>query len=828
MSHSITDRRLLPLVEAIEGKQFDVLSIDVFDTLLWRRVPEPKDIFCLVGAALLDNKLLVDWTSSAAFADLRASAEKAARALRESQTGSREVLLTDIYDQMPVHVWKNGTVASKAVDTEIDIEASSMMLDPDVAALMDQARDAGVGVILTSDTYFTRAQLIRFLTSAGLEEQRIPDTLYVSNEHGRPKWRDLFDLVVQDQGVAPERMVHLGDNVDADIVPCAARGIAHLHYDKWSSLPRSQAYEIQRQPGNRAAWLVAGGEWGLAGLRSRLAHRAPEELGSELEPYWTYGATTLAPLFAAYGSWVLRTLGQEGLAESFGIMREGRFLNRVVSTVASQTDQEVETTDLWLSRRAVVRAALWDDDFSLLANAISYCPGPSTDDILRQLGLTRSDLADTFKDVSAVDLHAPGGVDALLIAVSRSPEMQSKIAAESARLRSNLLTYMSKTVDFENHKTLCLLDLGYAGTIQTALQEILERERSGVSLTGLYVAINGRGQENVRAGTDLRALISQDGYASRLVGVLERTPDVLEHACMCVEGSLDQFDDQGQPELLPSQRDPKQIAQMEAMQDGIVDGVKMILTRLGQEAVASPAFVQHAAGIVYQAMIRPTRDEAETIGGWLHEANFDLSDKRTLADLRMDGTALEFGRAEDLLNIQRHEAYWPAAALMRVAPHLCETAAALLDETVTDAAFTSGSALGALVVVPDLGIGFDEKRQSVIPLTLSPVGRGTLEKQIKPFGPDAYSSLRLAWPRANGVVSIESCILTFRGESQSSQIDVSSQLAFSGGAQAGDGFVKTGPDGAHCEISLASVTPPWPHAIDLHMKVVYARLDRLF
>ena len=57
MTQSITDRRLLPLAVALADGQFTSLSVDIFDTLLWRSFPEPRDIFYLVGGRVFAKHL---------------------------------------------------------------------------------------------------------------------------------------------------------------------------------------------------------------------------------------------------------------------------------------------------------------------------------------------------------------------------------------------------------------------------------------------------------------------------------------------------------------------------------------------------------------------------------------------------------------------------------------------------------------------------------------------------------------------------------------------------------------------------------------------------
>ena len=98
------DKRLQALTDDLASGRYRVLSLDVFDTLLWRRVPEPRDLFFQIGNELLSQNLLLSWVSVAQFVELREAAEKAARAQAEAQTGSREVLLADIYSALPGHI----------------------------------------------------------------------------------------------------------------------------------------------------------------------------------------------------------------------------------------------------------------------------------------------------------------------------------------------------------------------------------------------------------------------------------------------------------------------------------------------------------------------------------------------------------------------------------------------------------------------------------------------------------------------------------------------------------------------------------------------------
>ena len=369
---TVTDQRLLPVVEALSAGRSKILSVDVFDTLLWRRVPEPSDVFLLLWQKLKNVGRLATHISPVAFAELRRSAQTSARARAFAASGSREVALADIYAELPDIIFADNFPASERVAAELACERDLMVLDDDVVALMAHAKDSGAKVVLVSDTYFNSEHLNEFLRTSGFRDQSLVDRLFVSCEIGRPKFIDLFDFVLKELNVQPGELVHIGDNPIADIHPCEARGIPSVHYDKWNFSPRAQVKEFPESRVGRLALLGDVGDCGLTGLRSRLYHRVPEDVDGGLQSYWRYGASVLAPVFAGFARWVVESCEAENVVRIFGIMREGRFLGRAVEVAAGQLGVNLKVEELWLSRRAVIRAALFEDDliFALRSDLI--------------------------------------------------------------------------------------------------------------------------------------------------------------------------------------------------------------------------------------------------------------------------------------------------------------------------------------------------------------------------------------------------------------------------------------------------------------------------
>ncbi len=818
----------MPVHAALAAGQIRVLSIDIFDTLLWRRVPEPKDAFLLLGRLLAEKRQLAPHINPVAFAELRAAAEKDSRARKEAATGSREVTLVDVYRELPAFLFAKGFDAPAAAAAEVTFEDSLMIRDTAIIDLMTAAKRAGAKVILVSDTYFSSTQIKGFLSKPGVMEGRDFDRLYVSCEAGRPKWRDLFDTVIADMGVAPAEILHVGDTLEADVWPCRLRGVAVCHYDKWAFDARVQTIEWPSALAARAARLGGGGDFGLTGLRSRLFHRAPADVNPALVPYWTYGAATLAPAFAGFARWVVAGCKATSTTKIFGLMREGRFLNRVVGDTAKALGVPLATEELWLSRRAVIRAALAPESTGLLPEFAMLTPGHDTASVLSEMGLTVAEVAGLVG--GTFDLTQDRALVRLCQALGTAPHLLAKVMAVASRHRALLLTALEKQMDLRAAGPVAIMDLGYSATIQSVLQGLLAREGSPLHLVGFYLALNAKAQTNVGGGADLHGYLDADGFAGPMGKLLSRVPFVLEHACMCPEGSLSHFDEKGEPVLLPNLRDETQIAQMEAVQAGILDGVAAINEHLGDLAATpadAPELKAQIAAILESSHLHPTAQEAATVGAWRHEAKIDFTGAHKLTDLSFDGPLLEYRGWPGLQDINLDQVYWPAAAFVAADPYIAEVYAAGTKDAYQAANLTAGPLLGRVTVCPDAGAGFDERRQGTIPIAANTFGRAELTAAIKGVGPDAYQRLRITWPAARSIVSLDSMTVTTTSEADRNTQAVDLRDAtWSNVRDLGNGLIETGP-GAQCVIALPPPPPP-PHGLEMSLRLKFLRLDPLF
>lgn len=167
----------------------DVVSFDLFDTLVCRPFHEPQDVFLYLAQIYGESD----------FYKYRINAEKVAReTLKKIQ-----VNFDEIYQCMPQKFFY---LKEKEAAFEYDI----IYANPEIKELYNYAVHKGKKIIITTDMYYSYEYLARLLTKNGYT---IYDHIYISGYLQKAKYQGtLFPYVVQDLKIKPSRILHIGDN----------------------------------------------------------------------------------------------------------------------------------------------------------------------------------------------------------------------------------------------------------------------------------------------------------------------------------------------------------------------------------------------------------------------------------------------------------------------------------------------------------------------------------------------------------------------------------------------------------------------------------------
>ncbi len=209
--------RWIPAIDLVRSlMKYDVISFDIFDTLIFRPLDRPDSVFILLGQELdmLD------------FITIRNNAECEVREEKLAREGHRELTITEIYNRIEEIT---GLDSAKGVQAELTMEKNLCYANPYMKYVFDTILSQKKRIVLTSDMYIPEAELVKILENCGYTGY---EKLFISCDYNCSK-RDsrLYEKVREYIGDKGLTIIHVGDNPVSDIERAEAAGFDTFHYE---------------------------------------------------------------------------------------------------------------------------------------------------------------------------------------------------------------------------------------------------------------------------------------------------------------------------------------------------------------------------------------------------------------------------------------------------------------------------------------------------------------------------------------------------------------------------------------------------------------------
>lgn len=188
--------------------RYDVISFDIFDTLIFRAVERPDNVFEILEA---ENGIL-------GFAKARRDAERMARSQKD------EVSLRDIYKILSV---KFGLEIDSGVSKELETEMKICFANPYMKELYDWLVEKEKRIIAVSDMYLSEQMIRKLLEKCGYKKF---EKVYVSSDYSFSKKDGKLQKMIKTELGENLKYVHLGDNQETDIEGSKSAGWDALYY----------------------------------------------------------------------------------------------------------------------------------------------------------------------------------------------------------------------------------------------------------------------------------------------------------------------------------------------------------------------------------------------------------------------------------------------------------------------------------------------------------------------------------------------------------------------------------------------------------------------
>lgn len=587
--------------------QIKVISFDIFDTLLFRTVRHPDDVFEIVGKKAVNAGVLKEHIAPVAYKNLRKEAERRARARKLTQAGTEEVTLEEIMQNLSLDGYTVERLAEMELETEKEVCYSNPEL-PELIRFFYQHADCKV--VLTSDMYLTKKQIEELIDANDLECGWYKDIFVSSEVKKNKKSGEMYHFLAQQCKCQPDEILHIGDNYISDVVNAQFCGLHTYFYDVVSSDSYMDMQMEQLKYGRLASDLYA--------LRCYVSCQE-QNFDSEYKSWFQIGARTFGPLLSSFAEWVLDEAEKEKIIHIFPLMREGYILSRLLKQAAKYRSLAFHIEPLYVSRKALFMPGLdsWNEDsFEKMAEIKLGSIGT----VMEMLGLEGNDFREIW-DIpwSAIKQTYIDGETAekRLKQYMFAPEQVSLIQEKIKNEKQKALSYLSFMGLDNDYITV---DLGMKGTMQKILSDLCPIEKRGVHLLlfGAYETLY-----KIMEGVDIRGYAGCAGSQEEIILDVVQRPHIWEQLMMCREGTTIGYSDNAEPITKQLSGIPKeQYDWIEWCHEGILAFQREFLNLKKKKNVN--ILPQDVTKIALRLVTLPTPDEVSILGKLYYDENYGV------------------------------------------------------------------------------------------------------------------------------------------------------------------------------------------------------------
>ncbi len=427
--------------------QHDVISFDVFDTLLTRRIQRPRDIF-----QIMDRKL---GKRDYCFSKERTEAE-------DSFAGGYNPNFHEIYEKIQEKLGLSRNEIETLKQMEIAVEKQFLTCRNKMCEILRWAVEIGKRVYIVSDMYWTRDMLQDLLTGFGIYGY---ENIWVSCEYRKSKQAGLYEIYKEEIALAEgeeHACLHVGDNYYSDILAAQNAGIdAYQVYSVQEKLERSIYAKCLSHVHSLEENIVVS-------MFAETAFNDPFRVTNgtgKLKITDTEEMTKLciAPVICKYVLWLAQKVTADGCDFIVFPSRDGFLIEKMYQKLVGYASERKlpEEGYVYVSRRSSLAAAVQKEED--IREIVGFIFVKDTEELFRErFGIQLSE------DIIASDRSAQE------IAGDMMGELLQICEAEGENYRKYLEQF-----SLAEKKKVAFMDFLAMGTVQEALERILGRTLEG-------------------------------------------------------------------------------------------------------------------------------------------------------------------------------------------------------------------------------------------------------------------------------------------------------------------------------------------------------------
>lgn len=455
-------------------RQFDLITIDVWDTLL-RRKCHPDAIKIHVSNFLLNNylqRLKPEYHDAWKLMRERQAAEGLIGTHYRSSGMDDEYQLHDVYRQWLKVVFTSSVDIDLIVVTleavELQQERYVIYADPQIKNLLDSY--SSPSQIFVSDFYMSATNLMELIRHVGLDS--VVDRGYSSCDHYLNKRSGrLFEFVHDKEGVSASSTLHIGDNLHSDVhIPkvLGAQSLAYLPKAE-TDLQRKLKAQFEHRDSN------------IAEILAKLRHSSvlPPSLSGIERRLYEYGVTC-APLLVGFMFFVMEQAIRQGHERIYFFTREGEFFKSIYDAlrdVQPLRQQAPPSEILEVSRLATFAPSLREFTPQELMRIWNLYGTQSVAALLKSMNIDPVS-AVIHLSRQGIDPQEPiryPWLDQRIIDLFNDPLFCDFLSREVGDNKHSLMIYLKQKGLSTSSQKAAIVDIGWRGTIQDNLAYLLPK-----------------------------------------------------------------------------------------------------------------------------------------------------------------------------------------------------------------------------------------------------------------------------------------------------------------------------------------------------------------
>lgn len=511
------------LAEKIE--QSDVISFDLFDTLIMRQTYAPEDVARYVECRLQEKGIFFE-----NFCQRRLQSEK-------ELSKFTAPTLKQIYENLVVMQPEGQKMsAEELADLEWNIDYDLIIPRKEVCNIFKETVSCGKPVYVVSDTYYSKKQLAEILKKCGITAYK---DILASNEYKTSKTQNLYSVLLKKEKA--EKYLHIGDDIVADIESASRNGLEVCRIYSGGDLLEAAGYlGLEKYSDDLSDRLKIG--LFVSNIFNSPFQFEMEDKRITIGDAYNIGYLFCAPMISDFVLWFNRMTEEQNLRNVWYSARDGYLIQKMYRELLKVCGKEDKSIYFLTSRTAAIRAGMQSEEDIQYVDKMKFS-GTLEQNLKERFGIDEG-------DIQTADIEEEQ--NGLL-------KYKKSILANAKKELANYEKYVGRlNVEGGN---IAFFDFVAKGTTQMYIQRLVKKH-----LKGLYF-LQLEPEYMQDKGLDIQSFYMEK---ENKVSAIFDNYYILETLLTAPYPSVQGFDEEGEPVYAKETRSDKDIACFERAQDGIM------------------------------------------------------------------------------------------------------------------------------------------------------------------------------------------------------------------------------------------------------------------